>query len=232
MKSTLSTLLLAGLFLAGILIPEPVASQNNNVNRADIVTQDFFYGIMGKATGTDCPGKSFYTRVAFLRVIRDYQDFARSGTIDDSKRELAAFFAHVTHETGHFCYIEEIDKQVYCDPSTEYPCAPNKRYYGRGPLQITHNYNYGAAGRSIGFDGLGNPDIVANDPMISFRTALWFWMTNVHSVMGQGFGATIKAINGNECMGGNAGQVNSRVGYYMDYCKQFGVSTGPGNLKC
>ncbi|CAH1439527.1 unnamed protein product [Lactuca virosa] len=230
MKTTLSTLLFAGLFLAGIIVPEPVASQNN-VNRADIVTQEFFNGIINKSPNT-CRGKSFYTRVAFLRVIRDYQEFARSGSMDDSKRELAAFFAHVTHETGHFCYIEEINKQEYCDRTRNaYPCAPNKRYYGRGPLQITWNYNYGAAGSSIGSDLLGNPDIVANDPMISFRTALWFWMTNVHSVVGQGFGATIRKINGGECNGGNAGQVSSRVAYYTDYCNQFGVSPGP-NLRC
>lgn len=57
-------------------------------------------------------------------------------------------------------------------------------------------------------------------------------MENVHSVVGQGFGATIRAINGDlECNGRNADQVNSRVGYYIEYCKQFGVQTGP-NLRC
>nr|KAJ0216391.1 hypothetical protein LSAT_V11C300151720 [Lactuca sativa] len=173
MKTTLSTLLLTVLFLAGILIPEPVVSQNNGVNRVNIVTYDFFYGIMAKSPN-NCRGRSFYTRVAFLRAIRDYPDFARSGSLDDSKRELAAFFAHVTHETGHFCYVEEINgrSKNYCDRSnSEYPCAPNKGYYGRGPIQISWNYNYGAAGRSLGSDLLGNPDIVANDPMISFKTA-------------------------------------------------------------
>ncbi|KAI3724480.1 hypothetical protein L2E82_36259 [Cichorium intybus] len=162
----------------------------------------------------------------------DYPEFARSDSMDDSKRELAAFFAHVTHVTDHFCHIEAIDKQVYCEASNEYPCAPNKRYYGRGPLQITYNYNYGAAGRSIGIDMLGNPDIVANDQIISFKTALWFWMENVHSVVGQGFGATIRAINSPACNGGNADQVSSPVSFYTNYCNQFGVSTGPGNLLC
>ncbi|KAI3504262.1 hypothetical protein L2E82_45510 [Cichorium intybus] len=191
MKTALSSLLLAGLFLAGILIPEPVASQNNGVNRVNIVTHEFFYGIMAKSPN-NCRGRDL-------------------------------------------CHTEEIDgrSKDYCDrDNTEYPCAPNKGYFGRGPLQISWNYNYGSAGRSLGFDGLGNPDIVANDPMISFKTALWFWMGNVHSVVGQGFGATIRAINGDlECNGRNAGQVSSRVGYYVDYCNQFGVSPGP-NLRC
>ncbi|KAL4582770.1 hypothetical protein LXL04_007329 [Taraxacum kok-saghyz] len=232
----MKTTIFAGLFLAGIiLIPEPVASQNNNAYRPGIATNDFFYGIMAKSAN-DCPGRRFYTRVAFLRVIRDYPQFARSGSLDDSKREIAAFFAHVTHETGHFCYIEEIDgrSKNYCDwGNREYPCAPNKGYYGRGPLQISWNYNYGSAGRSLGFDGLGNPDAVANDPMISFKTALWFWMGNVHSdfASGKGFGATIRAINGGECNGGNGDAVRSRVNYYTDYCRQFGVSTGGNHFK-
>ena len=73
-----------------------------------------------------------------------------------------------------------------------------KGYYGRGPIQLSWNYNYGPAGSSIGFDGLNNPETVATDPIISFRAALWFWMNNVHSIIlsGQGFGATIRAING------------------------------------
>ena len=39
------------------------------------------------------------------------------------------------------------------------------------------NYNYGPAGRALGFDGLRNPEIVANNSIIAFQTALWFWMT-------------------------------------------------------
>ncbi|MFH5851723.1 chitinase, partial [Clostridium perfringens] len=90
---------------------------------------------------------------------------------------------------------------------------PNQDYFGRGPIQITWNYNYGPAGQSIGFDGLNSPATVASDPVIAFKTGLWFWMNNVHSVItgGQGFGATIRAINGGECNGGNTAAVNARV---------------------
>ena len=62
---------------------------------------------------------------------------------------------------GRFCYIEEIDgaSKDYCDKTnTQYPCNPNKKYYGRGPLQLTWNYNYGPAGSANGFDRLGSPD--------------------------------------------------------------------------
>ncbi|XP_065010772.1 chitinase 6-like [Musa acuminata AAA Group] len=208
----------------------------NDVSVADIVTQSFFDGIIGQAQG-GCAGKSFYTRDAFLSALGSYTSFGRVGTTDDSKREIAAFFAHVTHETGHFCYIEEIDgaSKDYCDETkTQYPCVAGKGYYGRGPIQLSWNFNYGPAGESIGFDGLGAPETVANDVVISFKTALWYWMNNCHSLItsGQGFGATIRAINGAlECDGKNPATVNARVGYYKDYCSQFGVDTGD-NLTC
>ena len=132
------------------------------------------------------------------------------------------------------CYINQINgnSQVSCALSSQWPCALGKKYYGRGPLQISWNFNYGLAGQSIGFDLLGNPDKVAQDPVISFKTALWLWMNNAHKVMPQGFGATIRAINGAlECNGKNPAAVNARVGYYKDYCKQFGVDPG-NNLTC
>ncbi|KAJ9542912.1 hypothetical protein OSB04_029418 [Centaurea solstitialis] len=207
----------------------------NNVSVGSIVTDEFFNGIVDQSE-PGCQGRGFYSRAAFLDAIGNYPQFGRVGSEDDSKREIAAFFAHVTHETGHFCFIEEINgpSKDYCDEgNTQFPCNPSKGYYGRGPIQLSWNYNYGPAGRSIGFDGLNNPEIVATDPRISFQTALWFWMNNVQSLLisGQGFGATIRAINGGECDGGNPATVTSRVRYYTDYCNQLGVAPGD-NLRC
>ncbi|CAD6260424.1 unnamed protein product [Miscanthus lutarioriparius] len=206
----------------------------SGANVASVVTDAFFNGIKNQAPNS-CEGKNFYTRSAFLNAVNAYPGFAHGGSEVEGKREIAAFFAHVTHETGHFCYINEINgaSRNYCDANNrQWPCVPGKKYYGRGPLQISWNYNYGPAGRDIGFNGLGNPDKVAQDPVISFKTALWFWMNNVHQVMPQGFGATIRAINGAlECNGKNPAAVNARVGYYKDYCKQFGVDPG-NNLTC
>ena len=134
-----------------------------------------------------------------------------------------------------FCYIEEMDgpSKDYCDEgNTQYPCVAGKGYYGRGPIQLSWNFNYGPAGNSIGFDGLNNPETVATDPVVSFKTALWFWMNNVHSVIGRGFGETIRAINGAlECNGENPDTVNARVEYYKDYCNQLSVDPGD-NLYC
>ncbi|XWS09401.1 hypothetical protein CRYUN_Cryun40dG0082000 [Craigia yunnanensis] len=206
----------------------------NNVSVADIVTSQFFNGILDVAEDS-CEGKNFYSRAAFVEALNSYPQFGRIGSIDDSKREIAAFFGHVTHETGHFCYIEEINGATrdYCDETnTQYPCNPNKGYYGRGPIQLSWNFNYGPAGESIGFDGLNSPETVATDPVISFKTALWYWVNFVQPVIGQGFGATIRAINGAlECDGGNPATVQRRIENYTDYCNQLGVDPG-SNLTC
>ncbi|KAG6481907.1 endochitinase EP3-like [Zingiber officinale] len=231
-SNQMAPLLVVCLLFAGIA----AAAAQNGGSVAGIVTQSFFDGIINQASSS-CAGRGFYTRSAFLTAAGNYPQFGSTGSAADSRREIAAFFAHVTHETGHFCYIEEINgaSQNYCDTSrTDWPCVSGRNYYGRGPLQLTWNYNYGPAGRAIGFDGLRAPETVANDAVISFRTALWFWMNNCHSPItsGQGFGATIRAINGDlECNGRNPTTVNARVGYYTDYCRQLGVDPG-NNLTC
>ena len=137
------------------------------------------------------------------------------------------------------CYIEEINGASkaanYCDKENrQYPCKAGKGYYGRGPVQLSWNYNYGAAGKSIGFDGLNHPEIVAQDRVVSFKTGLWFWMNQCHAIItsGKGFGETIRAVNGPlECDGANPSTVSARVQYYREYCKQLGVDPGT-NLRC
>ncbi|KAJ4955261.1 hypothetical protein NE237_012044 [Protea cynaroides] len=214
----------------------PCSSGTTGGTVSDIVTEAFFDGIINQAA-SNCAGKSFYTRDAFLQALNSYTSFGTTGTSDENSQEIAAFFAHVSHETGQFCYIEEINgaSQDYCDTTnTQYPCVAGEGYYGRGPLQLSWNYNYGAAGDSIGFDGLNYPETVADDVVTSFETALWFWMNNCHSIIisGEGFGATIEAINGAvECNGGNTAAVQDRVQYYENYCSQFNVSPG-SNLYC
>ncbi|CAL5049735.1 unnamed protein product [Urochloa decumbens] len=136
----------------------------------------------------------------------------------------------------------------YCQPSSQWPCAAGKKYYGRGPIQISYNYNYGPAGQAIGQNLLANPDLVATDPTVSFKTALWFWMTpqspkpSSHDVItGQwtpcsadqaagrlpGYGVITNIINGGlEC-----GRGVDRIGFYKRYCDLLGVSYGD-NLDC
>ena len=72
---------------------------NNGVSIADIVTPDFFNGILNQAAAT-CVGRNFYTRGAFLDALNSFTQFARTGSVEDTRREIAAFFAHASHETG------------------------------------------------------------------------------------------------------------------------------------
>lgn len=71
----------------------------NGVSVDEIVTQEFFSGIINQAESS-CAGNGFYSRGAFLEALESYSRFGRIGSVDDSRREIAAFFAHVTHETG------------------------------------------------------------------------------------------------------------------------------------
>ncbi|KFK34134.1 hypothetical protein AALP_AA5G105400 [Arabis alpina] len=183
---------------------------------SSIVTQGFFNNIINQA-GNGCTGKRFYTRNSFIDAANTLPNFANSVT----RREIATMFAHVTHETGHFCYIEELRRRSRgnCDQNVEQrPCTPpGKSYFSRG--------------QSLSLDLLRQPELVGNNPTVAFRKGLTFWMNSVRPVLNQGFGATIKAINGMECKGGNSGAVNARIGYYRDYCRQLGVDPGT-NLSC
>ena len=80
----------------------PCLNPTNGVSVGDLVTQQFFDGIAnkGKANNKDCPGQNFYSRGVFLEALKSYPRFGRTGSVDDSKREIAAFFAHITHESG------------------------------------------------------------------------------------------------------------------------------------
>ncbi|KAJ4891700.1 Chitinase family protein [Raphanus sativus] len=196
-----------------------------------IVSQAFFSNIINRADN-GCAGKRFYTRDSFISAANTFPNFANSVT----RREIATMFAHFTQEVGYFCYIEEINgaSRNYCDDRNypQYPCAPGKTYYGRGPIQLSWNYNYAQCGQSLGLDLLRQPEQVSSNPTLAFRTALWFWVNNVRPVLNQGFGATIRAINGDlECNGRSPDKVNARISYYRDYCGQLGVDPGP-NLSC
>jgi chitinase len=75
---------------------------------------------------------------------------------------------------------------------------------------------------------------VARSAVVAFRSALWYWMNNVHAgiTSGQGFGSTVRNINGAlECDGKNPTAVNNRVGYYVQFCQQLGVDPG-SDLTC
>ncbi|KAJ0039540.1 hypothetical protein Pint_28628 [Pistacia integerrima] len=202
---------------------------------SSLISKDLFEQILKHRNDAACEGKGFYTYEAFVNAANSFGAFATTGDTNTRKREIAAFLAQTSHET------------------TDWPCPPGKQYYGRGPIQLTHNYNYGQAGRGIRADLINNPDLVATDTVISFKTAIWFWMTpqankpSSHNVITgrwtpsdadrsanriPGYGVITNIINGGlECGHGNDNRVASRIGFYRRYCDIFGVSYG-NNLDC
>ncbi|CAN6829554.1 unnamed protein product, partial [Brassica oleracea var. botrytis] len=148
------------------------------------------------------------------------------GSVDDSRREIASFYAHVTHETGHFCYIKEIDgpsKDYYNENATQCPCNPTKGYFGRGPIQLSWNSNYRPAGTAI-TSLLNAPETVANDPVISFKTVLDQQSPTCSS--------SRLWCNNLECDGANGATVKGRVRCYTEYCRRLDVVDPGNNLTC
>ena len=185
---------------------------------------------------------AFYSYDGLAAATQKYPSFCNEGSDEQRKREAAAFLANIAHETGDLQYIEEQNTanwSHYCDPNT-YPCTPGKTYHGRGPIQLSWNYNYAVCGVALSIDLLNNPDLVAADSSISFMTALWFWMTpqspkpSCHSAIStSGFGMTINIINGGiECGQGQvSAQAQHRIHLYQQFASQLGVTPGE-NLAC
>jgi len=196
----------------------------------------------------------------------DYGKFCTEKDIQTNKKELAAFFAQISHETRHgqdgqyndgLMFTHELNTSLtYISDNDEYPAVKGKKYYGRGPMQLSYNGNYGYASDCVFGDKkvlLNNPDLVQTDPVVAFKTAIYFWMTpqpnrpSAHDVMigkwqpsaadrakGRipGFGMTTNIINGAvECnKGDNMQSMNDRIGFYKHFLKLLG--TTDNNCAC
>jgi hypothetical protein len=112
-----------------------------------------------------------------------------------SRASLAAACATVAIETAtRFKPIHE-----YGTPNDWAGYDGGADYAGRGYIQLTHKYNYQAAGDALGIDLVGNPDL-ALDPDIAARIFAWYWST--HGIAGmadQGDWAAVrKAVQGGD----------------------------------
>jgi predicted chitinase len=98
-------------------------------------------------------------------------------------KELAAFLAQCSHESGGFRYLSEIWGPSAAQRSYDGRMGNNKsgdgyRYRGRGYIQLTGKNNYTQASRALGLDLVKNPDQAAT-PDVGAKTSVWFWKTNV-----------------------------------------------------
>ena len=230
------------------------------------------YGKGEKYTGKNL--RDFYSLKAFIKAAGYFPQFLSSKDTAIQKRELAAFLANIAQETsggwetapgGYFSwglfFIDEVhtgEPVQYADMTKpKYPPVAGKYYYGRGPKQLSWNYNYGQFSEAW----FGNkdtlllhPEKISSDPVLAFASAIWFWMTpqypkpSCHEIMTgqwqpndndiangrlQGFGATVNIINGGiECgLGNDLDKTTHRYKYYEYFCHYFNVSPGE-NIKC
>lgn len=217
---------------------------------------------------------SSISREATIHIV-DFGKFASEGSLELRKRDLAAFLANIAHETtggwdtapdGRFAWGLYFKQEVGHDNSSVggytdrnnpvYPYNSSESYHGRGPMQLSWNYNYGYFSQIIYGDKMvliNNPDSLADDGRLGFMAGIWFWMTAqgtkpaCHDVMVgnwtpsqadinanrlPGFGVTINVINGGLEAGiPNDYRVRDRIGFFENITSRFSISTG-NNVDC
>lgn len=200
-------------------------------------------------------------------VICDYGSFLAVGSLNDRKRELAGFLANISHETGGGKVdgtIDELYSGLYFNEEvgfigssaigyvqstgTQYLPVAGKSYHGRGPIQLSYNYNYGLCSDVIYGDSsilLNNPEKVCQDGVLGLMTGIWFWMTpqppkpSCHQVItgiwdpvegennvayNGNFGLTIVIINNESGQSeSGTGAVSRRARYYRAFCSKMGA---------
>ena len=202
-----------------------------------------------------------YTYTNFLRAIGKYPAICKNAS--NCPKILAGMFAHFQQKTAGLIYIEEINKGAYCEDrpawvTAAYPCAPGQKYFGRGAMQLSWNYNYGAFSKAIYGDSsvlLENPDLVATT-WLNFASSMWFYVTpqppkpsmlqvvegtwtpnaaDTAANLEPGFGATTMIVNGAlECGGSpyNWNGATNRANYYKDFAGRLGVNIAGEKLTC
>lgn len=213
----------------------------------------------------------FYTWASFVQAYNelknitepgDFADFLNEGSLETKKREAAAFFANIVQETGTqtwdsgLHYIKETCAAtgVPSGNCTGYNSSAPNYYYGRGPMQLSWNYNYQYFSEAIygsASELLYNPDKVSSDAKVAWLAAMWFWNRSdysysyppptIHDIMvggksfggSSGFGGTIKVINGGlECPSWGNPKAQNRINFYSSMQGVFGVSPDTENLNC
>jgi len=133
----------------------------------------------------------------------DFEHFVNRASDVNNKRELGAFLANISKETtggwqlpvgggtdGDYAtwglyFVHEVgytsanSAGAYSQAHPDYPPNPAVGYYGRGPIQLSWNYNYGQFSKFLYNDInvlLDNPDAIQNDGVLAFKSTIWFWM--------------------------------------------------------
>lgn len=103
-----------------------------------------------------------------FEVIKDCQT---RGLIKD---QCAYILATMQHETASFTTYKEISGE---QNAITFGYSGGPKYFGRGYIQLTHDYNYAEWSNILGIDILSNPDLVTQDHSIMRRVLIEFMLT-------------------------------------------------------
>lgn len=159
-----------------------------------------------------------------------YNAYVKNVASKMSLKEQAMFLANSIWETGGLQHM----KEIACSSGS---CTYGK-YYGRGFMQLTWDYNYKAASTALYNDDrlVTNPDLAA-EPDGAWATATWFWTSQVrpalqstNAVDNYQLGYAVKKINGAlECPAND--KANNRLKIYNQILKAWNVAgNSPGTL--
>jgi len=116
----------------------------------------------------------------------------------NTPRRVSAFLATVAIESSHLTAVEEglyyrdpvrllgIYPRAFKTAQAALPYARNPKglsellyqgYHGRGLIQLTWKKNYQAAGEALGYDYVGQPELLLQ-PKHAAMTACWYWAMN------------------------------------------------------
>ncbi|KAF0097801.1 MAG: putative chitinase [Rhodospirillaceae bacterium] len=94
---------------------------------------------------------------------------------------IAAFLAHLAHESGEYRYMAEIwgptEAQLGYegrgDLGNTQP-GDGRKFAGHGPIQVTGRANHRACGQALGLDLESDPTLITR-PEHGTASAVWFW---------------------------------------------------------
>jgi hypothetical protein len=169
-------------------------------------------------------------------------------------RSVKGCFLDAIGAVPHAQFVQKGLRIVYESRLLRTRARPMRYSFGetscRTTLQLSWNYNYGQAGEFFATDFgwnksqlLSNPAEASSSPAKMWKTSMFFWMAwksqdknylllGLHCrFLREGFGATIRAINGAlECPSSAAAQARRQS--YQSYCSTLGVGGCDQKLDC
>ena len=119
-------------------------------------------------------------------------------------QRVAAFIAHIGHESGQLKYVKEIwgptaaqtRYEGRADLGNTVP-GDGSKFRGRGLIQITGRANYKACGEALGLDLINQPELLEK-PQHACMSAAWFWASRGLSTLADEsrFETITRRING------------------------------------